>query len=243
MRSYSLTNLNSKAPNSKKMSSNTSPSHYVQDAFVTDADFKVDINQRMKVPQKISFSGEMNGDVRHSWATDNFNMQVPERILVMGQDQHIGTRAPPREIAFDNSMLARSSEPYLNDLPRVATPPRSLTLDKYPFPGINDYQGDSEPEDQLPVVKPKQKAYLNLNDSTHLMSNSLREATPPIGGGGESLTPAEEVVHLRRQLAKLNRRVMALELENVNRLQKEKILAGFGIAYFLLKVIIWMNRD
>lgn len=72
------------------MSSNTSPSHYVQDAFVTDADFKVDINQRMKVPQKISFSGEMNGDVRHSWATDNFNMQVPERILVMGQDQHIG---------------------------------------------------------------------------------------------------------------------------------------------------------
>lgn len=173
-------------------------------------------------------------------------------------------------------MLARSSEPYLNDLPRVATPPRSLTLDKYPFPGkdsstgflqiinvgikgINDYQGDSEPEDQLPVVKPKQKAYLNLNDSTHLMSNSLREATPPIGkfvlfvctweyiknlgGGGESLTPAEEVVHLRRQLAKLNRRVMALELENVNRLQKEKILAGFGIAYFLLKVIIWMNRD
>lgn len=198
------------------MSSNTSPSHYVQDAFVTDADFKVDINQRMKVPQKISFSSEMNGDLRNSWVMDNFSMQVPERILVVGQDQHIGkyykvltvqdlykdnlgTRAPPREIAFDNSMLARSSEPYLNDLPRVATPPRNLTLDKYPFPGngsltgflqiinvvdvkgINDYQGDSEPEDQLPVVKPKQKAYLNLNDSTHLMSNSFREATPPIG--------------------------------------------------------------
>lgn len=94
------------------------------------------------------------------------------------------------------------------------------------------------------------------------MTNSFRDtSTPPLGKcifkvynlkyslffliiwGGESLTPAEEVMHLRRQMAKLNRRVMALELENINRLQKEKIVVGFGIAYFLLKVIIWMNRD
>ncbi|XP_050307668.1 transport and Golgi organization protein 11 [Anthonomus grandis grandis] len=222
------------------MSSNVSPSHYVEDAFVTDADFKVSINQQMKVPDKISFNSELNGDIRNSWVKDNFNMNVPERILVAGQDQHIGTRAPPREIVFDNSLL--SSEPYPANLPRVATPPRTLTLDRYPFPGVDDHEEDQEPEDQLPVIKPKAKVQLNLNDSVYSMNNSFRDtSTPPLGG--ESLTPAEEITHLRRQMVKLNRRVMALELENLNRMQKEKFIVGFGIAYFLLKVIVWMNRD
>lgn len=69
--------------------------------------------------------------------------------------------------------------------------------------------------------------------------------TPPLGGGGagDGLTPADEILHLRRQMAKMNRRVMALELDNLNRLQKEKFMVGFGVAYFLFKVIIWMNRD
>lgn len=78
-----------------------------------------------------------------------------------------------------------------------------------------------------------------LNDSRLIN----RESTPPIGGSVEGLTPAEEIVHLRRQMAKLNRRVMALELENLSRLQKEKILYGLGIAYFLLKAIVWLNRN
>ncbi|KAH1024425.1 hypothetical protein HUJ05_003910 [Dendroctonus ponderosae] len=216
------------------MSSNTSPSHYTEDAFVTDADFKVEINQKMKVPQKISFN-DRNGDIRNSWIRDDFNMQVPERILVMGQDQHVGTRAPPREIVFDNSLLA-SGEQYDTTLPRVATPPRTLTLDKYPYPGIEEGKCDPDIDDHLPVVRPKAKVQLNLNESVYSMTNSYKEATPPLGGGGESLTPAEEVVHLRRQLAKLNRRVMTLELETINRLQKEKIVVGFGIAYFLLKL-------
>lgn len=78
-----------------------------------------------------------------------------------------------------------------------------------------------------------------LNDSRIMH----RESMLPVGPGGEGLTTAEEVVHLRRQMAKLNRRVMALELENLNRLQKEKILYGLGIAYFLLKAILWLNRN
>ncbi|KAJ8961015.1 hypothetical protein NQ317_003795, partial [Molorchus minor] len=146
------------------------------------------------------------------------------------------TRAPPREIVFDNSLLP--TEPYSSDLPRVATPPRTLTLDKYAFP---DVEGHEQEIENIPVIK--QNAKVHLNDASFQFSNSFRESTPPIGGGGEGLTPVEEVLHLRRQLAKLNRRVMALELENISRLQKEKIVLGFGIAYFLLKVVVWMNRD
>lgn len=72
------------------MSSNTSPTHYTEDAFVTDANFKVEINQKMTVPDKISFNSDMNGDNRISWHKDTFDMNVPERILVAGQHQHIG---------------------------------------------------------------------------------------------------------------------------------------------------------
>lgn len=131
------------------------------------------------------------------------------------------------------------SEPYSTDLPRVATPPRTLTLDKYPFPGVENYEEHQEVE-QTVLFKPNAKVH--VNDTNIQISNPYREFTPPIEGN-EGLTPAEEVLHLRRQLAKLNRRVMALELENLNRLQKEKFVVGFGIAYFLLKVIIWMNKD
>ncbi|XP_063918080.1 transport and Golgi organization protein 11 [Zophobas morio] len=216
------------------MSANASPSHYTEDAFVTDANFKVEINQKMKVPDKISFTTDLNGGNPGLWDRDNINMQVPERILVVGQHQHIGTRAPPREIVFDNSVLP--AEPYPGDV-RVATPPRTLTLDKYPFPTLEEMD---DPElEQIPVIKPKKKPAFDDSD----LSLSVRESTPPIGGSGDRLTPAEEILHLRRQMAKLNRRVMALELENLGRLQKEKFLLGFGVAYLLLKVIVWMNRD
>ncbi|RZB40197.1 Miff domain containing protein [Asbolus verrucosus] len=188
----------------------------------------------MKVPDKISFNTDMNGVNQSVWGRDNINMQVPERILVVGQHQHVGTRAPPREIVFDNSLLP--TDPYPGDV-RVATPPRTLTLDKYPFPGLEELE---EPElEQIPVVRPKKKQ--TFDDSE--LNVTIRESTPPVGRSGDRLTPAEEVLHLRRQMAKLNRRVMALELENLNRLQKEKFLVGFGVAYLLLKVIVWMNRE
>ncbi|VEN56728.1 unnamed protein product, partial [Callosobruchus maculatus] len=140
------------------------------------------------------------------------------------------TRAPPREMVFDNSILPK--DPYPNDLPRVATPPRTLTMDKYPFPCVEDLRKNMM---KLWFMKTRYLSSRRMLGDQSLLNRSM--------GGGDSLTPAEELVHLRRQLAKLNRRVMALELENLNKLQKEKIVVGFGIAYFLLKVIIWMNRD
>lgn len=95
-----------------------------------------------------------------------------------------------------------------------------------------------EPEkEQIPVINTKAKNKLIEPDNMH------RESTPPIGPGGEGLTTTEEVHHLRRQMAKLNRRVMALELANLERLQRDKILYGLGIAYFLLKTIFWLNRN
>lgn len=68
-----------------------------------------------------------------------------------------------------------------------------------------------------------------------------REATPLLGP--EGLSPTEEVQHLRRQMHKLNRRLLGIELENVQRQQREKIVYCLGLAYFFMKALMWMNRN
>lgn len=62
-------------------------------------------------------------------------------------------------------------------------------------------------------------------------------------GNGEGLSTAEELVHLRRQIVKLNRRVMSIEAEQLQRQQKEKIVYAISIAYLVFKVISWLNRS
>lgn len=57
------------------------------------------------------------------------------------------------------------------------------------------------------------------------------------------MTLNEEVVHLRRQLAKLNRRVMSIELENMQRQNRDKIIYALGLAYFFFKTVLWLSRS
>lgn len=53
----------------------------------------------------------------------------------------------------------------------------------------------------------------------------------------------EEVVHLRRQLAKLNRRIMSIELENMQRQTRDKVVFAVGLAYFFFKTVLWLSRS
>ncbi|KAI5635341.1 mitochondrial and peroxisomal fission factor mff domain-containing protein [Phthorimaea operculella] len=209
----------------------------------------------MTVPQRIKATGDIGDDdnipngMVSSWdnySNEKFDMKVPERILVIGQDQHVGTKAPPREIQLDNAVL-----PTDPGMIRVSTPPRVITLDQHYFPSADDFphgmpnspprnvrsyrsQGDGARSTPRPD---------HFNDSTMTESRLvLRDPTPPMGNG-EGLSTGEELVHLRRQIVKLNRRVMSIEAEQLQRQQKEKIAYAFGIAYLLFKVIAWLNRS
>lgn len=78
-----------------RMSENASPARFVEneDPFLTDSNFKADINRKMRVPNKISmndYENELSNGINSNWSPNYSNMQVPERILVAGQDQHIG---------------------------------------------------------------------------------------------------------------------------------------------------------
>lgn len=69
--------------------------------------------------------------------------------------------------------------------------------------------------------------------------HNSRETTPPYG---EIATQSEEVLHLRRQVSKLNRRVLAIEIDNLQRQQREKVIYCVGLAYFFIKAIMWLNK-
>lgn len=63
------------------------------------------------------------------------------------------------------------------------------------------------------------------------------------GGVTTDLSPGEEVCLLRRQVGRLNRRVMALELDTQQRAHREMLMYTLGAAYFLIKALLWLNRN
>jgi len=62
------------------------------------------------------------------------------------------------------------------------------------------------------------------------------------GSVKESMTPFEELQLVRRQIAKLNHRLMAVELENQQQQQREMIFSILVTAYFVGKFIMWVNK-
>jgi len=48
---------------------------------------------------------------------------------------------------------------------------------------------------------------------------------------------------MRRQIAKLNHRLMAVELENQQQQQRETVLTVVVSAYFVVKALLWLNKS
>lgn len=238
------------------MARSISPSNFngYDDDLTQTIHYTQDISDQMRVPKRIKATGEYfdehellsnGGGSINSWNYhQTFDMTVPERIVVMGHEQQMGARSAPREIILDNSILPNEPE---HDI-RVSTPPRVISLSEHHFPsasdepeqyrnGINNMVEIYESERRL--VKPK-PTWNTANDSIELS----RGETPPVGNSTiEGLTPSEEVIHLRRQVAKLHRRVLAIELDAVQRQQRDKLIYCVGLAYFLMKAIMWLNRN
>ncbi|XP_067014367.1 transport and Golgi organization protein 11 [Anabrus simplex] len=222
------------------MSKSASPTRIsVEMDHFYDPNFTADISQKMRVPKRIKVTGADDFDTANYNNTlaneklEKFDMHVPDRILVIGQDQHIGTKAPPRELVLEESVMPRDP-----GIVRVQTPPRVITLDNHFFPSADEEPelNPGNPEEKMvAVARPSQRVDPRLCMAT-------RESTPPICSGGEGLTTAEELAHLRRQMVKLNRRIMAVELDNLQRQQREKVLCALGVAYFVIKALLWMSR-
>ncbi|KAH8327244.1 hypothetical protein KR074_007954 [Drosophila pseudoananassae] len=258
----------------------------------SEAKFAHEINDKMRVPKRIKATGEYSDEdlllsnqngLISSWNYhDKIDMNVPDRIVVLGHNQHLETRSAPREIQLENSILPKNPS---SGLVRVQTPPRVITLTDHHFPSASEENSpihangrhlylDEEEDDeaghpatqyvrangaarmgfhandthsvesdsQLTTGSASKRSQLNLQQQHYNNLDasilSQREGTPM----GE-LTPHEEILYLRRQLAKLNRRVLNIEINNEQRTQREKIVYCLGLAYFVLKTIFWLNRN
>ncbi|EAT46079.1 AAEL002700-PB [Aedes aegypti] len=260
-------------------------SNYEDDSLFQNAVFTHDISEQMRVPKRIRATGDYfdehellsngNGEI-NSWNYhDKIEMNVPDRIVVLGQDQHLGTKSAPREIMLENSILPKDP-----GFVRVSTPPRVISLAEHHFPSATDlpreagegkemndqHYDDYEPRslDSIEDINSsmnvgnrqrfsqgnrgatggelQKRATFSKHSSELVVGRSFREETPTFGGSVENLTPAEEMTNLRRQVAKMNRRLLSIELDNMQRQQREKIMYCVGLAYLLLKTFMWLSR-
>lgn len=134
-----------------------------------DPDYAVEISNKMRVPDRISVLEDQemqltlqengtglldpaivsiqNNLPPKSMADEEEDrkkigrwMQVPDRILVAGNEQHIGGRDPLPETRLDPSYSRSFTEPPVE----LMTPPRTLTLQDHAYPGVY-MNGHDEP--------------------------------------------------------------------------------------------------
>nr|SVE73643.1 EOG090X08OG [Daphnia atkinsoni] len=215
------------------------------DELYENSAFTAEMSSKMQVPKRISVLGGTdeehklglgNFDARYANTTDSkYEMKVPERILVVGQDKHVGMKAPPHELLLENSILSINNYPSI----RVRTPPRSITVDA--VPNIVDHQEEFESDDDSTQSEPEpnnQEVVLiaDKNSSSMILSEppQLTLTTPQL---------TEEVFVLRQQIGRLHRRMAGFEREQQQRQQRDALVASLGAVYLVWKVILWLTRS
>nr|BAN21186.1 conserved hypothetical protein [Riptortus pedestris] len=220
-------------------SKSSTPTHFSGETdHFYDPNFTAEISQKMRVPKRINVDGvcDLPNVTKNDYDTwmpaEKLQMHVPEKIVVAGDDEHYGSRAIPREIDLENTIM-----PPDPGIVRVQTPPRVITIDSTYY-SDDGYQPPITPFVDFQARKPRPDGDRRLDLSTN--SVNLNDSSVVVEGG---MTLNEEVVHLRRQLAKLNRRIMSIELENLQRQHRDKVIYALGLAYFFFKTVLWLSRS
>lgn len=187
-------------------------------------------------------------------------MQVPERILLAGNNTHIADkRGPPRELQLENTII-----PPNDDDIRVSTPPRTIRLDGTAFTTTSSSESSPHKLSAPPPPPLRSESVWSAGVvggcSGDAVENDLKRHSPAAAaaadanqlmtmgaaaaaGPPDNSTPWEEIQLLRRQMAKLNHRLMSVELESQQAQQREMLLTVFLSIYFVGKFIFWINRS
>lgn len=215
------------------MSGGMSGESYMESDFYNDSAYTQDISTKMRVPDRLTAHGgapgtSRNGDPHHvaEAAGHMYGMQVPDRILLNGTDPR------PRELQLEQSVLPPTPEHV-----RVQTPPRSIKLEELTYPAADEAVQTPE------HIHAGGKAGKPVGTGASTKSSSFEaDLSLRAGESSESLSVYEEVQVMRRQIAKLNHRVMAVELENQQSQQREMAFTVLCAAYFLVKAVAWLNK-
>ncbi|XP_070535000.1 mitochondrial fission factor-like isoform X2 [Ptychodera flava] len=212
------------------------------------AEYSKDINMKMRVPDKISVSGDEGGDVNgvnEQHAVQAADMLVPDRILVGGSGTHVGVKdSSPRVLNLDIM-----DPPLPGDAPvGLTTPPRVIKLEEHGFPSIETNPPNSS--------RSHSSANRSVANDSNVQSNDISLLSGP-NTGDEDLqllsigTDEDEIIEepvannlpeLRYQVAKLSRRVLILEAEQAQRSQKEFIFVSLTLSYMAFKAVRFIYR-
>jgi len=226
-------------------SSGMSGDTYMEGDFYSSSAYTADISNKMRVPDRLTAHGGEPGPHHASSRNKDphfvedagghaYGMQVPDRILLNGNDQHMPSKSAPRELQLERSVMPPTPEHV-----RVQTPPRSIKLDdvaSYPSPD----DGMQAPDNfkTKPVINGYNKGSSSLEAESTLKSlDSTGDFREP------ALSVSDEVQMMRRQIAKLNHRLMSVELEAQQQQQREMVFTVLCSAYFLVKAVIWLNKS
>nr|XP_023674712.1 mitochondrial fission factor homolog B-like isoform X2 [Paramormyrops kingsleyae] len=201
------------------------------------------INQRMRIPDRLKVApstlehqeGALQ-EVPHSAM-----MQVPERIVVAGDDD--GSHTRPRDLDLIQATPLQTLA--------LKTPPRVLTLSDRPLDFLEmerssaHQQGvETRPQGRSRLGKSsgeKGSAHQNgkLCRTGSLTGTSTADA---ISEGTPDDLALADATTLRRQIVKLNRRLQLLEEENKERAKREMVIYSITVAFWLVNGWVWFRR-
>ncbi|XP_057406921.1 mitochondrial fission factor isoform X7 [Balaenoptera acutorostrata] len=233
------------------------------------------ISQRMRVPEKLKVAPP-NADLEQGFQEGVSNasviMQVPERIVVAGNNEDIPFSRPA-----DLDLIQSTPFKPL----ALKTPPRVLTLSERPLDFLDLEKPPPTPQNEeiravgrlkrersMSENAVRQNGQLVRTDSIVRRHNEIRCERPVLRGGSAAATsnPHHEnarygisnidttiegtsddmtvvdAASLRRQIIKLNRRLQLLEEENKERAKREMVMYSITVAFWLLNSWLWFRR-
>ncbi|XP_047449615.1 mitochondrial fission factor homolog B isoform X2 [Mugil cephalus] len=219
------------------------------------------ISQRMRIPEMLKVAPQGQEDPTFGSQEFPHLMQVPERIVIAG-DNNDPQFSRPRDLDLIQSTPLEALS--------LKTPPRVLTLNERPLDFMEEEQ--RAPPDSEEVLRPqgrlrrersasenaavRQNSQLMHSDSAKpslrggsaSSSNPLHDSRltlstyePSLDGTADDMTVVDATT-LRRQLIKLNRRLQHLEEENKERTKREMILYSVTLAFWLVNTWVWLRR-
>ncbi|KAG9494453.1 hypothetical protein GDO78_002008 [Eleutherodactylus coqui] len=230
-----------------------------------DIEYTEGISQRMRVPEKLKVAPS-NAEAASQLLVDipmaGAIMQVPERIVVAGQNEEASF---PRPADLD-LIQTTPFEPLA-----LKTPPRVLTLSERPLDFLDlERPTMSTPQNDEVRLMGRQKRERSISENMTRHNGQLvrNDSMPVLRGGSSASAPAPhhdntryavssldstmdgtpddlslvDAASLRRQIIKLNRRLLLLEEENKERVKREMVMYSITVAFWLLNSWFWFRR-
>lgn len=202
------------------------------------------ISQRMRVPEKLKVAppnADLDQGFQEGVPNASVIMQVPERIVVTGNNEDISFSRPA-----DLDLIQSTPFKPL----ALKTPPRVLTLSERPLDFLDLERPPPTPQNEeiravgrlkrersMSENAVRQNGQLVRNDSMYGISH----IDAAIEGASDDMTVVD-AASLRRQIIKLNRRLQLLEEENKERAKREMVMYSITVAFWLLNSWLWFRR-